>query len=171
MTKNRILIRYVHIDGQTNLSWTSLRLPKGVSLLGSEGSIGANVPRPRFFLMPWLTAENMALAGGLTYGIDPLKVDIECVCVYRYMFIYIYIYLYTYVCTYPKFMTKQNTLELLHQNLSLLDAINMSQFCGILFVKSSHRSVFSHVFSNTKKNNMFNNIWPSPKSCFSLWDS
>lgn len=132
-----------------------MRLPRGVSLLGSEGSIGANVPRPRFFLMPWLTAENLALAGGLKYGIEPLKVDIYRVCVC--IDICLYIYLYTYVCTYPKFMTKQNTLELLHQNLSLLDAINMSQFCRILFVETSHRSVFSHVFSNTKRNNMFNN--------------
>ena len=80
-----------------------MRLPRGVSLLGSEGSIGANVPRPRFFLMPWLTAENLALAGGLKYGIEPLKVDIYiyiyrvCVCVYRYMFIYIYIYTHMFV--------------------------------------------------------------------------
>lgn len=158
------------MDGQTNRSWTSLRLPRGVSLLGSEDSIGANVPRPRFFLMPWLTAENLAMAGGLKYGIEPLKVDIECVSVSIYVYIYTYIYTHMFVHI-PNFMTKLNTLELLHQNLSSLDAINMSQFCGILFVETSHRSAFSHVFFNTKKNNMFNNIWPSPKSCFSLWNS
>lgn len=76
-----------------------MRLPRGVSLLGSEGSIGANVPRPRFFLMPWLTAENLALAGGLKYGIEPLKVDIYrvCVCVSIYVYIYIYTHMFVHI--------------------------------------------------------------------------